>query len=1301
MNAWFDASNGLTLSGNNVTGWTDLSGNGHHAAVGNGTPTVDLTSINGLAAVQFRGSTLSVGGTLFAKEQYYVFRSAPGNTAWNNYGSVFGKDNDDRNSSYLLQSGGTGFHGNPFPLAVSRNGTVITNNGGDANLAPIDQYMLLKIDVNDSNTGVTAYSLGGQGQWRNNLDVAEVITYDHTLNASEENNVGAYLAGKYGITTSYTGGNSVGTSGNLDMSSTNLTVTANSTLNPFTDGSTSFGTLALNGGVVTAKGSPSGISFNGTTVAAAATSGVNAKVTVALGALTIGNAGTFTGAGTITNTGVTLSGASGGIRTSGTMTVANYNDGAAAKTLSLGGTGTAGGTGTVFVNNTAGGFVAGSTRLRITGSTVDTTVTTAHSPLGGSTAIEMAGGKLKLTGSVTTVAGGLDAGLHYLNYDRNTYLRYENGGSLLSLTPSETRFDTGLGNSNGVGINYNGTFNTLFPGIQRTERFFVSWSGTLTAPSTGSYNLNSFWSDDSYVTYVDLNQNGTFEATERRWEVGANGGAQGAFNLTAGQTYKVALGFGENEGGENVGFKIEGPNGLNENVNPSSVNQTGMWSSQNIGAINYAGTTVRVDADSEIAGATDSGMTFGALTLNSGVLTLSAPLTTFASTILTPGATLVGINNSATVVFGGINGNGATATFAKQGTGTLVLNETNSNLENVTFDAQAGTLAFLTTNSLGASTNARVSGGTLLLSGTANTTYDVNLSATQNSTLRAAKATGGADNLTMTLGTPGKTLTVAASRTLTVNTANGYTLNINEGITMLDNSILTTENGSTVNINNNGAASLSMGNGATINLNGGATLSTDKDMSVWNLNATGGNLVMNGHNLNVNGQLIVDNGSTNLNFTGGAQLATAGNATVDMRQGTLTVDSPLTLGNLTVRNNATLNRAPGAAGNVTVSGEFRLANNSHNFTGSTLSVGNQMFLTGNTVLTTTTPFTANNVQLQDSARWNAAGITVSGDFNIYGGNASVSVGGNWSVGSQLRMFDDGRKELNFTTAGRTLTVGSRIDIRSGNRLTTGANAMTFNELYVEGYAYGHQALFKAGANMTINGQIEVFNGALADFTGHTLTTNFQNMNIGEVGGPDSVMGRTRAELRTDSALSINLTNVRDGGVLNAPRILLNDRFDLTRGGIINANITFNNLGNSATINGGGGDDIFRDRTGYLNGNNTWTGRTNIQDNSILAADYGVGVPSGSDVSFRGGGGVFGTQGSFSRVIGDQAGQVYLNPEGRGGFAGYGGALTVSLGTANLAPTSPASARRLAAPFGCGPIRPMATVPAPRCKRTAR
>ena len=215
---YFDASVGITTNANGaVAGWSDRSGNGHHASLGNGMPVLVSNQLNSRPVLQFRGNStwLNTAGTFFAKEQYVVVRSP--NATWSGSGSFLGRSNTTaqflaaRPSSFNLYSGQTGFWDDWLPSAVSKNGTALSSARGTMprggfQLGAITDFMLLKITVQDASPAVgnVTYQIGQNDSLGScEMDVAEIIAYDSTLSAANEAKVGSYLAKKYGLTTTY------------------------------------------------------------------------------------------------------------------------------------------------------------------------------------------------------------------------------------------------------------------------------------------------------------------------------------------------------------------------------------------------------------------------------------------------------------------------------------------------------------------------------------------------------------------------------------------------------------------------------------------------------------------------------------------------------------------------------------------------------------------------------------------------------------------------------------------------------------------------------------------------------------------------------------------------------------------------------------------------------------------------------------------------------------------------------------------------------------------------------------------
>jgi len=212
MSCWFDASNGVTANGSNVVQtWNDLSGNAHNATLGGGSPALAASQINGKSAIQLRASYFNCAGLLFTAQQYLVIKSPT--ATWTGGGTFMGPYDVRIYDMYNGQSGTLygGFWTDPPPFAVSKNGTVVAQQSGNNfgwPLNPIDQYMVLKINVNTTaktGAGVArSYQIGKSADVGTvNFDVAEIIGYETVLSTADEASLGRYLADKYAITAAY------------------------------------------------------------------------------------------------------------------------------------------------------------------------------------------------------------------------------------------------------------------------------------------------------------------------------------------------------------------------------------------------------------------------------------------------------------------------------------------------------------------------------------------------------------------------------------------------------------------------------------------------------------------------------------------------------------------------------------------------------------------------------------------------------------------------------------------------------------------------------------------------------------------------------------------------------------------------------------------------------------------------------------------------------------------------------------------------------------------------------------------
>jgi len=210
---WLQADKGAQSDGSGVVTWQDQSDNGNHATRAGGRGNAELVAdqVNGLPVVQFRNEDVYIGQNMFAKEMYWVFKSGYSSQVFGpDWGTVLSPSaNWASGSTCMLQPNNTAFwtDARARPATVSKNGTALSSPWALGSVdSPVGDCMVVKVVVDDNNTTPRPYKVGGQmgGGWGNtHLDIAEIVAYDRTLSAAEENEVGGYLAWKYGVGTSY------------------------------------------------------------------------------------------------------------------------------------------------------------------------------------------------------------------------------------------------------------------------------------------------------------------------------------------------------------------------------------------------------------------------------------------------------------------------------------------------------------------------------------------------------------------------------------------------------------------------------------------------------------------------------------------------------------------------------------------------------------------------------------------------------------------------------------------------------------------------------------------------------------------------------------------------------------------------------------------------------------------------------------------------------------------------------------------------------------------------------------------
>ena len=394
MNAWFDASTLALSNGAAISTWADLSGQNHTATKsGGGTITLATNQVNGLPVAQFRGDRVAtLSGSLYAAQEYAVFSMPSTGGDW---GAILGSG--DSNQGYLFNKNGYMWDAR-YPNGVSQNGGAALSP--NYQLSNPGNFMVIKIDNRNGNTGLTNnWRLGGQEGWNNfDMNLAEVISYDHVLNATEANQVGYYLGNKYGVANAYTNPGASASLGGLAGS----------------------GIMDLNSAVVNVGSNNASTTFSGTLLDSVVGGTLVKK---GAGTLTLSGSGTYTGATTITAGKVQVS-----------------SPGSYASTFTVN-SGTLGGSGTV------GGIVLSSTGLLTPGDEGGTvgTLTAGSVTLnaGGVMDFEFSGANSDLI-NVTTANG--------LTINGGSFHLYQAGGtSTVSTLGTYNLFQystgfTGLGN---------------------------------------------------------------------------------------------------------------------------------------------------------------------------------------------------------------------------------------------------------------------------------------------------------------------------------------------------------------------------------------------------------------------------------------------------------------------------------------------------------------------------------------------------------------------------------------------------------------------------------------------------------------------------------------------------------------------------------------------------------------------------------------------------------------------------------------------------------------------------------------
>jgi hypothetical protein len=226
LSLWLKADAGVTLSGSNVTGWADQSGNGNNASANSGQePTFASSFSNSKPAIEFNGTTqimqIADANSLdFLTTSSFIVLKYIGQGTGNNivyfknanagspagpamYGLVGA--NGDNLVSFSVNVGGWADYetsisiANAVPkiLSMTYDGTDqnVYSNGGISNTFSI---------VGNIATSTGLFQIGGYNQSFGASEyfygqIAEVIMYNRAVTGAERQQVEAYLMDKYAI----------------------------------------------------------------------------------------------------------------------------------------------------------------------------------------------------------------------------------------------------------------------------------------------------------------------------------------------------------------------------------------------------------------------------------------------------------------------------------------------------------------------------------------------------------------------------------------------------------------------------------------------------------------------------------------------------------------------------------------------------------------------------------------------------------------------------------------------------------------------------------------------------------------------------------------------------------------------------------------------------------------------------------------------------------------------------------------------------------------------------------------------
>ncbi|MFP6666538.1 MAG: autotransporter-associated beta strand repeat-containing protein, partial [Pirellulales bacterium] len=513
LEMWFDASDidgeddgsaGDPGDGEVVQVWADKSGNDHHATVARDNPVVLSDSLNGLPAVEAVGEEYwNVPGNTFIKTTFSVFRAGNNRTTWDNHGATLNR-RSGRGSNWLFENNNTNMHGNQYPQKGWKNGQQLS---GSFNLAPINEFMIWTVEVNNNDTGPREYWLGRSDHSQTDIEMAEVIAYNRVLDDGERAEVESYLSAKWGIGLGEGGG-----AANNDLKKVGdgrLTLTAVNTY--------AGETIVSGGQLIAASSGALGTADGGTTLIGGGELGLQGGITLAGEALSIPDDATVFSADANQNT------LGGSVVASMESNVITLRADSAAGGLVIGGGVDMGG-GKLITDGpgdiTIVGDIIGASQRRVTETTPNVLNGYAYDVSSGGNGDD----NLANIGNPGATPSLLQRDpISHIKIDGNFIIRYDDDNQFI----------------NGAGHPSKGFANSLdgLPGLNQNDNYATLFTATLVVPDLNNgqpytIEFGTHRADDPAYFFLDKNQNGIIESAQGE-QVAARGCCGNVFASTS------------------------------------------------------------------------------------------------------------------------------------------------------------------------------------------------------------------------------------------------------------------------------------------------------------------------------------------------------------------------------------------------------------------------------------------------------------------------------------------------------------------------------------------------------------------------------------------------------------------------------------------------------------------------------------------------------------------------------------------------------------------------------------------------